>query len=94
MASKKDVEAEKEEKPVAKHSKPVPAPAPEAAENPDRGAEYFEVYSMHAKNMTYDGKPIPGWGELPEDTKSHWNAVADHAEKKIETSQTHEHNSG
>jgi hypothetical protein len=39
----------------------------------------FEAYNAHGPNAgrTYDGKPIPPWGELAEHTRERWEEAAE-----------------
>jgi hypothetical protein len=62
----------------AEAAPPVAQAAQAAQANENRGATAFEIYSMHADGKDHKGKPLPGWNELSDAVKSHWNAVHDH----------------
>jgi hypothetical protein len=42
------------------------------------GQVAFDAYNNHGPNAgkTYDGKPIPPWGEIAEHTRERWEVAA------------------
>jgi len=36
----------------------------------------YEAYSIHTGGKTFDGRDMPLWDELPDDTKLAWGAAA------------------
>lgn len=58
---------------------PEPEPAPAVPEIDPLPINLWAAYSAAAGGVTYDGKPLPNWGNLGPDRQACWQAVADAA---------------
>lgn len=52
-------------------------------ENKSLGQIAFEAYCGSVGNKTYDNKPIPKWGDLPEQIKQAWEDAAKAVEIEV-----------
>ena len=56
-----------------------------------RAKTFYNIYGASAKNLNYQGKPMPLWDDLPQAIRDHWMAVAEFTliEDNTETIQTY-----